>query len=127
VEAQVAQTAVTYTNALQLKARWQVLKDREELKFAALDCWNTTARYLPDGVTLNSLNFSQGKRLTLNGNAPADAISQLNDFENAMRKHTINGQPLFDVTKGETLNWRVQGSTANWTLGLELKRAEVMQ
>jgi Tfp pilus assembly protein PilN len=123
----MTQLGASYTNALQLKARYQVLKDRQELKYAALDCWNATAQHLPEGVTLDSMNFSQGKRLVLSGSAPADAITQLNDFESAMRKHIINGQPLFDVNKGETLNWRVQGTAATWTLGLELKRAEVVQ
>ncbi|HEY5909402.1 MAG TPA: hypothetical protein VJA21_02230 [Verrucomicrobiae bacterium] len=125
VETEMRQMATVYTNALQLKARFQVLQDRQDLKYAALDCWNTTARYLPESVNLDSLTFSQGKRLSLNGTAPADASTKLNDFEAAMRKHTINGQPLFDPARGETLTWRVSGSTATWTLGLELKRAEV--
>ncbi len=124
VEAQVRETGVLYTNALQLKARYQVLQDRQELKYAGLDCWNAVARYLPEGVTLDTLNFSQGKRLTLSGTAPADAITKLNNFEADMRKHVVNGQQLFDATKGESLNFRVTGSTANWTLGLELKRGE---
>lgn len=124
VEDQVRETGILYTNALQLKARYQVLQDRQELKYAGLDCWNAVAHYLPESVTLDTLNFSQGKRLTLSGTAPADAITKLNNFEAAMRKHTINGQPLFDPTKGESLNFRVTGSTASWTLGLELKRAE---
>ncbi len=125
LDSKVRETSVVYTNALQLKARYQVLQDRQELKYAALDCWNAVARYLPEGVTLDTLNFSQGKRLTLSGSAPSDAITQLNNFEAAMRKHTINGQPLFDPTKGESLNFRITGTTASWTLGLELKRVEM--
>ncbi len=125
IEAQVREMGAIYTNALQLKARYEVLQDRQQLKYAGLDCWNAVAHYLPEGVTMDTMNFSQGKRLTLSGTAPADAITQLNNFEAAMRKHMINGQPLFDPTKGESLNFRVTGSTASWTLGLELVRAEV--
>jgi hypothetical protein len=125
VETQVVQTGASYTNALQLKARYQVLKDRQELKYAALDCWNTAAHFLPEGVVIESLNFSQGKRFTLSGSAPADASTQLNNFESDLRKATINGQLLFDPNKGDTINYRVQGSSATWSLTLELKRAEV--
>jgi hypothetical protein len=125
VEAQVAQLSSTYTNALQLKARFQVLKDRQELMFAGLDCWNFTARNLPEGVTLETLNFNQGKRLSLHGSAPADGVSQLNDFDNSMRKTVLNGQPFFDASKGETLDYRIQGDRATWSLSYELKRSEV--
>jgi hypothetical protein len=125
VEKEVAQLGPTYTNAVQLKARYQVLKERQELKYAALDCWNATARNLPEGATLDTLIFSQGKRLSLHGTAPNDAFAQLTDFESKMRKSIVNGQPLFDPNKSQSLDWRVSGSTANWTLGLELKRSEV--
>jgi len=39
VESQVARISNEYTNAIQLKARYEVLKDREQLKYAALNCW----------------------------------------------------------------------------------------
>jgi hypothetical protein len=125
VETQVAQLGGTYTNALQLKARYQVLKDRQELKYAGLDCWNVTARNLPEGVTLETMTFNQGKRLALHGSAQADSISALNDFDNAMRKTVLNQQPFFDANKGETLDYRVQGDKATWSLSYELKRSEV--
>jgi hypothetical protein len=125
VESQVAEIAPSYTNAMQLRDRYKVLKDRQDLKFAALDCWNIAAKLLPDNVTLESLSFGQGRRLTLNGNAPADAVKQLYQFEADMRKATVkDGQPLFDTTKGEGLTFHAQGATASWTLILELKRTE---
>ena len=125
VETQVAELGPSYTNALQLKARYQILKDRSELKYAALDCWNATARLLPGDATLEQLNFGEGKRLDLNGSAPATEMKPLYDFEAAMRKVVVNGQPLFDASKGESLQFRAVGSTANWSLKLELKRSEV--
>jgi len=125
VETQMKETGAVYTNALSLKARYEVLKDRQELKFAALNCWNVVARYLPEGVTLETLNFSQGKRLLLTGAAPAGSSTLLNDFESALRKHRVDGELLFDPGKGETLNWHAMGTSATWTLSLELKRTEV--
>jgi hypothetical protein len=124
VEAQVAQLSPQYTNAMQLKARYQVLKERQELKYAALDCWNITAQHLPEGATLDSLNFSQGKRLGLNGTAPSDGYADMNEFAAAMGRTVISNQPLFETIRGLD-NWRVQADKATWSLSAELKRAEV--
>lgn len=124
VETQVAQMSPNYTNAMQLKARYQVLKDRQELKYAALDCWNATAQNLPETATLDSLTFSQGKRLSLNGSAPSDGYADMNEFAAAMGKVTINNQSLFETIRGLD-NWRVQADKATWSVSAELKRAEV--
>jgi hypothetical protein len=128
VEAQVESLGSTYTNAMQLKARYQILKDRQELKFAALDCWNTTAKLLPDGPSLDSFNFSDGHKLVLSGTSPGDQIQQLLQFEGAMRKAlTPDGsQLMFDPEKGDSLSTRtIGGSTVSWNFSLELKRTEV--
>jgi len=126
VEQEVADLGPTYTNAIQLRDRYRVLKERQDLKYAGLDCWNTTARLLPENATLESINFTDGKRLTLSGTAPADQIQSLYDFERDMRRApAVDGQPLFDANKGESLQFRVQGASASWSLVLELKRSEV--
>ena len=125
VESEVALLGPTYTNAIQLRDRLKVLNEREELKFAGLDCWSTTARLLRENMTLESMNFSDGRRLTLAGTAPGDATKELYAFEGEMRKATIRGQPLFDPNRGESIQFRVQGATASWSLSLELIRSEV--
>lgn len=128
VESTVALMAPQYTNAMQLKARYEVLKDRQELKYAALDCWSVTARLLPEGVTLETMSFVDGKKLRLDGTAPSDQVQKLIDFEGYMRKATdATGQPLFDATKGDNLNYRAAPGNANvsWNVTLELKRVEV--
>ena len=124
VEATVAEQGPIYTNALQLKAKYQVLKDRQDLKFAALDCWKAVAERLPENITLDGYNFSEGKKLTLSGSAPADQTKSLLDFYSDICKATINEQPLFDRNAGERVTWDVRGSVANWHCVLELKRAE---
>ncbi len=124
LESQVANLAPNYTNAVQLKVRFNLLKDRQELKYAGLDCWNATARLLPDNVTLDSLNFSEGKRLRLSGTAPETAYQRCLDFDRDMRHYTIRDELLFDPNKGENLQWRAPGPTATWSVGFELKRSE---
>ena len=128
VESTVGQMAPQYTNAMQLKARYEVLKDRQELKYAALDCWSVTARLLPEGVTLETLSFIDGKKLRLDGTAPSDHVQELIEFDGKMRKATdATGQPLFDATKGDNLNYRASPGNANvnWNVTLELKRVEL--
>jgi hypothetical protein len=127
VEQQVANLGPTYTNALQFKARLQVLQDRQDLKFAALDCWKAVAELLPDGVTLEGYNFTDGKKLSINGVAPADMAKRLNDFDADIRKATKDGQRLFDSSAGEHLTWHSGASgTVTWSCVLELKRTEAL-
>jgi len=128
VEDRVADLGPIYTNAIQLKARYQVLKDRQDLKFAGLDCWKVTALLIPADATLDSFNFSDGHRLSLNGTAPADKVQDLLNFESSMRKAPANDLPnapsLFDRDKGDPLTYHVSGQVVNWNFSLELKRAE---
>lgn len=129
VEAQVAGMGASYTNAIQLRERYQVLKTRQELKFAALDCWKITAELMPENVQLDGFNFSDGRKLALNGTAAADKVNDVLEFYGAMRKAMLKGQPMFDATgakKGQELSTRLGpgGTVVNWNFGLELKRTE---
>jgi len=127
VEQEVANLGPTYTNALQLKARFQVLKDRQDLKWAALECWKAVADVLPDGVTLTGYNFSDGKRLSLSGTATGDQSQQLQDFDRDIRSYLVNNQPLFDANAGDHVTYRQgQGNTLTWSCILELKRVEAL-
>jgi hypothetical protein len=126
VEQQVANLGLTYTNALQLKARFQVLKDRQDLKYAALDCWKAVAELLPDGVTLEGYNFGDGKRLTINGTAPTGQEKRLFDFDADIHKAMKGGQLLFDPNAGEHVTYQNRGGNAVWSCVLELKRGDVL-
>jgi hypothetical protein len=55
VERDVAAQSGGYTNAMQLKARYDVLKERQGLKYAALDCWKIVAEQLPEGIERHDL------------------------------------------------------------------------
>jgi hypothetical protein len=128
VEQQVANLGPTYTNALQLKARFEVLKTQQDLKSAALDCWKTVAELLPDGVTLEGYNFNDGKRLTLNGTAPSDQAKRLSDLDADIRKARLaDGQPLFDPLAGEHLTYHNSANnTVSWSCILELKKGDTL-
>ena len=117
---------LAYTNALQLEARYQVLKDRQDLKFAALECWKATAEWLPDGTMLQALDFRDGKTLVLNGTASADQVAQVLEFNGKLRKATVNGQLLF--SKVSELDYRKNpaGNDISWSFKCELHSAEAL-
>jgi hypothetical protein len=125
-EGLAAATSITYTNTIQLKAKLAVLKERQELKYAALDCWQAVAETMPDILNLEGFVFSDGHRLTLNGTAPSDQSTKVTDFNVAMRKWTVNGIPLFDANAGDTpgINLAPNSPTLNWRFAVELKRVE---
>jgi len=123
VETQAAAISQNYTNSIQMKAMLGVLKEREALKFAALDCWQGVAETMPEGLTLDSLNFNDGRTLSLRGTAPTDQSSAIFDFYDNLRRWKKDGRTLFDVNASEpprnSLN--AGGATVSWSFDLELK------
>jgi hypothetical protein len=124
VEKEVASRSGSYTNALQLKARYEVLKGRQDLKYAALDCWKLVAEQVPDGVSLQRLSFSDGQKLSLGGTTTPDQINGLFDFNSGLQKAKLNGQPMFSVTRGEPLVYHQTGNTVAWNFSLMLQHGE---
>jgi Tfp pilus assembly protein PilN len=122
VEKKVAGISGSYTNAQQLKARLEVVKERQELKYAALDCLKIVAEQLPPGVALQRFSFVDGQKLSLNGTTTPEQISALFDFDNGMQKSKLNNQPMF--RPGEQLAYRQNANTVTWNFGLQLQRLE---
>jgi hypothetical protein len=124
VESYVASRAAAYTNVVELKARYNILKDRQELKFAALDCWEAVAEVMPATLTLDSMSFGDGRRVTLvgSGSEPGEVI----DFSDKLSKYVVRGQPLFNRAKYEPprITGNPSGGTVRWSYELELKRTE---
>jgi hypothetical protein len=124
VEQQVAAISGSYTNVLQLKARYVVLKQRQELKYAALDCWKLVAEKLPGGISLQRFSFGDGSKLSLNGTVTPDQIKPITDFYDALRKAEVEGQPMFTPEGGSILSYRNNGNQVSWNFSLELRHTE---
>jgi hypothetical protein len=115
-----------YTNSVQRAGLLGVLKERQDLKFAALDCWDAVAQNMPEGLTLDTMNFNDGKSLSLRGTVPTDQVTAVTDFYDKLRKWKVQGQELFDPNGGELPGTKVAqgGATVDWHFSLDLKRAE---
>jgi len=124
VEKDVASISGSYTNALQLKARYEVLKERQNLKYAALDCWKIVAEQVPAGISLQRLSFSDGQKLSLGGVTTPDQINNLFDFNNGLQKAELNGQSVFKTEGEEPLVYHQTANTVTWNFGLALRRGE---
>ena len=123
VTAQVRELGSAYTNALRDEAQLQILKDRQELKYAALDCWKSVADSLGQStsITIDDMFFQRGK-LELRGNVPADQQIQITDFNDKMRTYKIGNQPLFTEVGPPAVT--IRGDRADWRFTCMMKGAE---
>ena len=106
-----------------------MLKERQELKYAALDCWKVIAEQLPEGISLQRFSFADGSKLSLNGTCESDQIGLITEkggFYDSVRKAKLNGQPMFNPkpNSSEQLTYRTMANKATWNFGLELQRTE---
>jgi hypothetical protein len=124
VESQVASIANTYTNVLQLKERVEVLQEQLNLKYAALDCWKVVSEALPAEFSLSWLVFSRGRTLEIHGTAPPGEAQSVSDFNESMRRATVNGQVLFkDVAPPITIS-RPGSPNLTWNFQCQLNISE---
>lgn len=123
VENDVARISGTYTNAMQLRARYQILKDRQDLKYAALECWKAAAASWVDGLKMQALDLREGKKLLLSGSAPSDGAQLVLDFNEKLRKVEFNSQPLFKNFTDFQSRKAPDGAIA-WSFTCELNRSE---
>ena len=120
----LANLSRTYTNALQLKAKLDILQNRQALKFASLDCWKITAENLPVNITVQTFEFKDGKHLTLSGVAPDEQRTDVTDFNEALRKATLNDLPLFDKLEPPQMKLTPDRANVSWSFSGDLARAE---
>ncbi|MEO8429018.1 MAG: hypothetical protein ABI651_18140, partial [Verrucomicrobiota bacterium] len=124
VEQQIANISGSHTNALQLKARIQVLQEQFDLKYAALDCWKAITENLPQELTLRSIAFNQAGLVNLDGIATEQ--SKVTDYMADLGKVVVRDKPLFSkvnpqsistgpgVLGPQTVSWRVECERQRW-------------
>jgi hypothetical protein len=122
LDVQAHAMSVQYTNTLKLKKQLQILQDRQDLKYASLDCWRIAAELLPDGFTVESMEFRNGKSFSLHGSAPADQGRQVAEFGDALRKYKLDGELVFSDMQSQGTH--IVGNNLDWGYVGELARAE---
>ncbi len=122
VEAQTRSLAGSYTNALRLKEQVRVMQDQLNLQFAGLESYKAVAQQIPEGVTLDGMNFQRGRTIALYGTAADDARSKVNDFSDALRRTMSNGQPLFKNVTVPAITSR--GGQVHWNFAADLAKGE---
>ena len=128
MDKRVAALSGAYTNALQMKARMEVLQEQVNLKYAALDSWKVVSELLPPDLTLSWLSFQKGRILHVDGIAPQEQSSQITDYNEALNKARLNGQPVFSKVNPPKLSERPgPGGTrvTAWNFDCELNRTEI--
>ena len=81
-------------------------------------------RQLPEGITVGTLEFKDGKHYSLSGNAPVEKSTDLTDFNEALRKSVLNGAPMFEDLTIPVVKLNPGGTTVSWSFSGELARAE---
>ncbi len=126
-EAQTGSLRTAYTNTMKIKAQLEILQNREALKFASLDIWKVAAQMLPEGVTIQGLDFKDGRHFAINGVAPADKSDSITEFNAALRKATKDGQLMFEKINIQKVRLNPGNVTINWDFDGDLARAEAGQ
>ncbi len=127
LDAYVKQLAPDYNAAVMNETQIQILKDRQELKYAALDCWKVVAENLPTTITLESLSFQHG-RLEMRGTVSSDQQLDVTVFNEAMRKALTKPtdgsapQLMFEEVSPPAINSRPPLS--DWHFGATMKGAD---
>src|SRR5260370_8829604 len=124
VQKEIAGLGASYTNALQLKERVKVLRDQLDLQYAALDCYKAVAETLPEGVTLDSLNFDRGRKIAFFGSADKSGLREVQEFNDALRNVKVREQPLFIKLNAPSFNDKPGGQQSSWSFNCELKRVD---
>ncbi len=116
---------VEYTNTIRMKEEVTVLQDTLDLQYAALECYRAIAEHLPPELTLRSIRFDQGRKVTYSGMAAVEDRPKVLDLNEKMRGVTVRDQPLFSWVNAPAIqNPPAAGQPVTWNFSCELKRAE---
>ena len=109
------------------QSEFLVLSQRRQLRQAALDCYNLTKSTLPPGWKLDGLNFQDGKQFSVQGQAPADQVTSLQDVQAGFEKaQAQDGKALLLPSSGGATMRMAPGLTNfNWSMQFELRPVEL--
>jgi hypothetical protein len=122
VQSELASLSGSYTNALVLKERVRVFSEQAELKYAALNSLRISSELLPPEITLTSFTFQGGRSLRLAGTVAQDQQARVTEYNDELRKASIDGTPLFDKQMFEPPSFVPHGTSVRWDFTADLNR-----
>jgi hypothetical protein len=123
VKRDLAGMGASYTNSLRDVEQIKILKDRQTLKYAALDCWKAVAENLPDSMTVETMYFQSG-RLELQGSYASDDVEQVGTFNEALRTATDPNRHESLFTDVSAPTTRKSGDHGVWSFNCTIKENE---
>jgi hypothetical protein len=123
VKRDLAGMGPSYTNSLRDVEQIKILKDRQTLKYAALDCWKSVAENLPDSMTVETMYFQSG-RLELQGSYASDDVEQVETFNEALRTATDPNRHESLFTDVSAPTTRRIGDHGAWSFNCTIKENE---
>lgn len=127
VQAEATGLGITYTNTIRLKEQLRVLQDTLELQYAALESYKAVADSMPPELTLDSMNFDRGHKVTFFGSAGVDDRSKVFEFNEALLKVLVNGQPLFSKVNIGRVDNKAGTPLLTWSLNCDLRRTDTTE
>jgi hypothetical protein len=123
VKKDLANMGQDYTNSVRDVEQIKILKDRQLLKFAALNCWKSVAENLPESMTVDNLYFQHGK-LELAGTVVSESQEDVGNFNEALRTATDpdRREALFTEVSPPTI--QLHGEKGDWRFNCTLKGGE---
>lgn len=124
IQDQIAALGQSYTNTVKLREELKVLQDTIELQYAALECYKSLAESLPTELTLNSMNFERGRKVTFFGTAGSEDRAKVLDFNARLAGHVVKGQPFFSKVNPPNMNAQPGQTLLSWNFSADLKRTD---
>ena len=112
-----------------LGVKRRLLEEQLELRGTALNVFRAVAEHIPDGVTLDSMVFSEsrnnaGNNITLRGRVSQGDTQKLQDYSDALADEKVvekDNQPLFSEVMPPNMDSRA-GGYLSWYIICILKR-----
>ncbi|MFM1768869.1 MAG: hypothetical protein RJA22_1398 [Verrucomicrobiota bacterium] len=111
-----------YTNTLQVREKLRVLQDTLDLQYAALECYKAAADFLPPELTLEYMDFS-GRKVSFRGTGGGEDRGKVSEFNAALQKAEIRGQPLFSNVSFGNVTTK-PGGQIDWSISCDLRRTD---
>jgi hypothetical protein len=124
VESQVAALGPTYTNVIQIKDRVRIMQEQIALQYAALECYRALAETLPAELTLDTMYFDRGRKLTVSGSAAEPDRLKVIEFNEQLMRVRSGDQLLFSQVDPPQHN-SGPNNQIRWRFTCDLKRFDI--